>query len=123
MQQQEGERLSADIDFPKVLFLHINRVAQSQNDDAFAANVEMLESLLYPYEDSEYNSDLKIPQQEMRNMSNLDGATHGKEDMLSQRHAILMRQKFRALMKLAHRRNLLIQRQGEGYDTGGSNAD
>lgn len=114
--EQEGERLSADIDFPKVLFLHINRVAQSPSDETFSANVEMLESLLCPYFDMEYYVDLKIPEKEYRNIQSLDHATHGREQMLAQKHSVVTRDRFRALMKLANRRNLLIQKTDYGED-------
>ena len=115
--EQQGERLSADINFPKVLFLHINRVAQSANEDVFAANVDMLESLLYPYIDDDYQEALKNPHAGMINILNLDGSTYGKEGMVNRGKEEFIREKFRALMVLAQRRNLLIQKTGEGYDT------
>ena len=108
--EQMGERLSADIDFPKVLFLHINRVAQSPSNDMFAANVEMLESLLCHYVDEEYFVDIKTPDREFRSVLALDGSTHGKDDMIAAKKMFLIQEKFRALMRLANRRNLLIQR-------------
>jgi len=113
---KKGESLSADINFPKVLFLHLNRISQSQNNDIFIANVEMLESLLCPYVDDEYFKDLKIPDKEFKNVMALDTSTSGRDELVTTKKFTLTQEKFRALMRLANRRNLLIEKVGEGYD-------
>ena len=103
------DKFDSGLNFSKVLFLHINRVAMSNTQDMMDAGVDMLESLLCPYEDADYKKSLETASKNLKN-----------GQMMAQKNAAAdyTRLKFRELMQLAERRNLLLDKEGEGVDPG-----
>lgn len=101
------DSFAKDINFNKVLFLHMNRVAMSDTQNAMDTNVDVLESLLYPYRDDEYKDNMKKAKQTLQNQQMVGFA--GAE-------ADFTKTKFRELMQLAERNNLLLTKEAYGYD-------
>ena len=108
---------STEINFNKVLFLHINRTAQSVvNIDIYMAYIEVLDILLSPYQDDDYQKDLARTASVSSAIASMDGMCKTKGDMTRQNQINNATHKFRALMCLAEKKNLLLGKEGEGID-------
>ena len=101
------ERLDSDINYSKVLFLHINRTAMSDSQPIMDINVKILETLLVAWLDKEYNEEIEKAKQTINNEKAM-----GKEDGFSD----FTHNKFQSLIKLAERKNLLLDKEVEGID-------
>lgn len=107
----QKDAFAKDINFPKVLFLHVNRVLMCiGQDDLYLAAVEGLEDVLSPYFDKEYYKALDGYRKGLDSMTHLDPMLGGKKQMIAKEENKVTRIKFRALMSLAERKNLLIER-------------
>ena len=78
----KSDQFSKDINYQKVIFLHVNRTAMSIIQPMlFMANVEMFEILLSPYLDKGWDKDKKISSTAI---ATLDPLYQAKDDMTSQ---------------------------------------
>lgn len=118
---KKTEQLEGNLDFGKVIFLHINRILMyaATDSNAFIVSIEALEDSLYTYKDENYTKDLKAPMDSYNFISGLDPLHPQKGQLMGDSRLQLARQKFRALMGLANRKNLLLARIGEGFDKTG----
>jgi len=105
------EQFDSDINFPKVLFLHINRTAQSIiNPDLYIGNIEVLEILLSPYLDGDYEDEMAKTTIKSSAIATLDPLMKGKKDMARQNQLNKAAHKFRALMGAAEKKGLLLEK-------------
>lgn len=109
------KRESSEINFPKVLFRHLDRIAMSNTTSEYQVRVSRLEDLLFPYFDDEYYDDMKKPVTEYDNAVAICTITH-KNDMVEKKQAMMVKAMLRALMSLAKRKALLIEEQVYGED-------
>jgi hypothetical protein len=116
------DEFSKNINFAKVLFLHINRILMSQDNNQFIASISLLESALCPYIDYDYTIEVSGCSDGVDSVKNLD-PTVRKKYMLQQEEMNSANIKFRALMKLAERNHLLLEKEGEGIDPGYDDSD
>lgn len=110
------DKYDSDINFSKVLFLHINRILMMQEDNLFISSVGLFEDALSPYLDDLYYDDLDGVRDGVVSVSNLDPSIKGKKNLLATEEMKLARLKFRALMKLAERKDLLLEKRAYGED-------
>lgn len=112
------ERFDNELNFSKILFLHINRTLISAiQSTLFIVNVEAFEGVLCPYIDDEYETRLKAEMNAYKYFTFLDPMLRERDAMIDRKRLELAWQKFRALMSLAERKGLLLEKKGEGYDT------
>lgn len=108
------DKFDSDINFPKVLFLHINRTLQSiPNSDLLLGNIEGLEILLSAYLDENYENEVAMVTVKTDAIAALDPLMKGKKDLMRQNEINKGLHKFRALMRLAERKGLLLEKVGE----------
>ena len=113
---ESKEQFDNNLNFPKVLFFHINRILQSPTPEQRIDNIELLEDALFPYLDLEYKESIGNHGEEMRYVALLDPFMPGKGEMMGQKRTELARKKFRALMALAERKNLLLEKQSDSEE-------
>lgn len=101
------DQFAKDINFNKVLFLHMNRVAMSDSQTAMDANVDIMESLLCPYFDEDYVNEITTAKKALKN-SLMTNVSSGQSEFTKER--------FRALMRLAERKNLLLTKEADAID-------
>jgi len=108
------EKFDSDINFPKVLFLHINRTAQSIiNPDLYMGNIEVLEILTSPYLDGDYEDGLAKTTIKTSAIATLDPLMKSKKDLARQNEINKASHKFRALMIVLEKKGLLLEKVGE----------
>jgi hypothetical protein len=113
------DKYDNDINFAKVLFLHINRILMSVDDSMrFISNIEILEDCLFTYKDDKYTADLGGKVERKDAVKALDPMFKPKGNMMAQVELEGARMKFRALMGLAERKGLLLEKEDEGIDPG-----
>lgn len=108
------DKFDSDINFNKVLFMHLNRIAMSETSDQMNSRVDIYESLLCPYIDEDYENELKPIKTTFEHDCKMAQQTHKADP----NNDALVKATFRALMKLAERKNLLLEKEGEGIDPG-----
>lgn len=100
-----------DINFNKVVFLHINRTGISiVNPILFIANVEFLEILLSPYHDDQYKKDIKSTSLRATSIAALDPMLKSKGGMSQKQTIENAVHNMRCLMSLAERKGLLLEK-------------
>ena len=105
------DQFAKDINFQKVVFLHVNRTGTSIIEPMlFIANVEWLEILLSPYIDDDYKSDIKNKKLMATSISALDPMLKTKTDMTKQTNIETAVHNARCLMSLAERKGLLLEK-------------
>jgi len=105
------DQFGKDINFNKVLFLHINRTGISIiNPILFIANVEFLEILLSPYHDDQYKKDIKSTSLRATAIAALDPMLKSKSGMSQKQTIENAVHNMRCLMSLAERKGFLIER-------------
>jgi hypothetical protein len=108
------DKFSKDINFNKVVFLHVNRILMCIGDfDLFCSAIEGLEDVLSPYFDDRYYEDLDGKRDGIRSLEQLDPSIRAKKNMIASEVMRVQRLKFRALMKLAERKNLLLEKTSD----------
>jgi hypothetical protein len=113
------DKFDSDINFSKVLFLHINRTAQSIiNPDLYIGNVEVLEILLSPYLDGDYEDNMAKTTIKTSAIAALDPLMKGKKDLVRSNTINKTSHKFRALMSAAEKKGLLLEKEAYGFDEG-----
>lgn len=95
------DKFAKEINFNKVLFFHMNRTAMSQQQSEMDANVDIFESLLFPYIDDKYKTEKVKADKKLKNAQMIGNETA---------EADYTKTKFRALMALAERKNLLLEK-------------
>ena len=107
----KSDQFAKDINFNKVVFLHLNRTGTSIMEPLlFIANVEWLEILLSPYIDDDYKSDIKNKKLMATSISALDPMLKTKTDMTKQTNIETAVHNARCLMSLAERKGLLLEK-------------
>jgi len=81
----------------------------SDNQPTMDANVNVLESLLYPYIDTEYKTEIEKQKKAEKNSKVITNDSY---------ISTFTEVKLRNLMMLAERKNLLLEKTGIGYDKG-----
>ena len=105
-----SDQFSKDINFQKVLFLHINRTGISIIQPLlFTANVEFLEMLLSPYKDKDYSDEIKL-RGAGTSIASLDPLCGAKEGMAQIQEIKKAAHMFRCLMSLSERKGLLLEK-------------
>ena len=105
------DKFDSDINFPKVLFLHINRTLQSiSNPDLYLANIEGLEIILSPYLDGDYENEMVKTTIKTSAIASLDPLMKSKKDMARRNEINKGSHKFRALMGAAEKKGLLLEK-------------
>jgi len=104
-----------DMNFSKILFLHINRILTFAGVDAdmYIAAVEAFDDVLSPYHNG---LDVKIAKDKYDTVMDLNNEFKGKKQMLKEVERGLARAKFKALMKVAESKGLLIEESVYGDD-------
>ncbi len=115
-----NKEFDSDINFPKLLFLHINRIMQSINEPtAYISAIEALEDVLTPYieDSSDYETEVKKEEKTVEEANQEDGLKKDKGAKMLEAKVNLARSKFRGLMRIAEKKGLLLEKVGVGYDT------
>ena len=96
-----------EMNFSKILFLHINRILTfaGVDTDMYIAAVEAFDDVLSPYHNG---LDVKEAKDKYDKVIGTDDAYKGKKPMLKDAERNLARAKFKALMKVAETKNLLL---------------
>ncbi len=114
-----NKEFDSDINFPKLLFLHINRVLQAINEPvSYMSAIEALEDALFPYLDKEYTDMLVEYETDIVEAEREDSHNKDKQGRIQLAKVELARAKFRGLMQTADRKGLLLDKVGIGYDKG-----
>jgi len=103
-----------EMNFSKILFLHINRIltVAATDADMYIASVEAFSDVLYPYHQNN-GLDLHNAQENYDAVMNLAEEYKGKKLALKEAERNLARAKFKALMVLAEEKGLLLEVEGE----------
>jgi len=106
-----------DINFQKVIFLHLNRIltASGMDKDQYIALVESFWDMMEPYHKNN-GIDLGDAKKKYDAVMNLANEYKGKKPALKDAEMNLARAKFRGLMMLAEQRGLLIEESIYGED-------
>lgn len=105
------DQFAKDINFQKVLFLHINRTGISIIEPVlFIANVEFLEILLSPYHDDIYKKEIESPKTKATAIVALDPMLKSKSAMGSSQTIGNAVHNMRCLMSLSERKGLLLEK-------------
>jgi len=114
--EQKDDEFKGDISFPKLLFLHINRILQNLNDEqAFISNIEGLEYVLTPFIDDTYRKSFDKINKRMK-LSNKDVDLKKRDAELNTLTLLLAKTKFTGLMRIMNDRKLLLQEDVWGED-------
>jgi hypothetical protein len=108
--------ISVNLDYPKLLFWQIDRIARltTELDARCIKGVDVLEALLTPHHDDEYKAKaLEIKKHYAEELKS--HSRGGRIDYESRSHLDFEKamRKFRALMELVSRKNLLPEKEGE----------
>jgi len=97
-----------DLNFPRILFFHINRILQMAGIDRmmFISYIDVFEDVLTPYLDAVYTDKIEKHRQTLLTKMELN-SPFGLDDELSQK-VLFSRAKFRELMTVAQEKNLLL---------------
>jgi len=100
-----------EMNFSKILFLHINRIltVAATDADMYIASVEAFSDVLYPYHKNN-GLELGDAKKKYDAVMNLANEYKGKKMALKDAERNLARAKFRALMVIAETKNLLLTR-------------
>ena len=111
---EQIEQLKGELDFEKILFLHINRVLQAiYEPDIYMSAVEAFEDVLFPYIDKNYEKSLQDKEMSILDIEKLDTQNRSREGLINNAKIQLSRQKFRQLMMLAKKKGLLLSERGK----------
>ena len=111
---EQVEQLKGELDFEKILFLHINRVLQAIYDpDIYMSAVEAFEDVLSPYIDKNYENNLRENELSILDAEKLDIQNRSRDGLINDAKIQLSRQKFRKLMMLAKKKGLLLSERGK----------
>jgi len=110
---EQGEQLKGELDFEKILFLHINRVLQAIYEPViYMSAVEAFEDVLFPYIDDNYELQIAESELSVIEAGKLDKQNRARESLINDAKVKLSRQKFRQLMNLAKKKGLLLKERG-----------
>jgi len=113
MAYEQVEQLKGELDFEKILFLHINRVLQAIYEPViYMSAVEAFEDVLFPYIDNGYEKELEESELSIIDAQKLDKQNRSREALINDAKIQLSRQKFRQLMNLAKKKGLLLKERG-----------
>ncbi len=103
-----------DMNFPKILFFHINRILQISGLDRrmFISYVDVFEDVLTPYLDGDYTDRVEKHRQSMLKEMEEASPFAGGEPLDNK--VLFSRAKFRELMSVAQEKNLLLQEDSIG---------
>jgi len=106
-----------DINFQKVIFLHLNRIltASGIDKDQYIALVESFWDMMEHYHENN-GIDLGDAKKKYDAVMNLADEYKGKKQLLEEAERNLARAKFRAMMKLAEQKGFLIEESIYGED-------
>lgn len=105
------EKYDSEINFSKVLFLHINRILMAADDELkVIPYINAFEHVLSPYFDDEYQDNIKIAINNFKSTALLDPLMPNRNQLVNESRISLCWIKFRALMALAERKNLLLEK-------------
>lgn len=110
------QQFAKDINFQKVVFLHINRILGTNDNASFIRLVKLMELLFSPYIDDDYLKGVDSSTNSLSNVSRLDSASKERVVMIEAAQLELSETKFSELMVLAERNDLLLGKEAEGVD-------
>lgn len=115
MMENVGGRTESTLDFPKVVFMQIGRILQYQavyQLRAYQRSIEGLETILEPFMDDGYKTELKKIEKTYETDSK-DAKESEDTIRLEEVTYLRSKKKFRQLMRLAGRAGLLPARRVE----------
>ena len=88
----------------------MNRIASATTPEGRNDGIDIFEILLSPYLDTKYEDNMKPSFDAIMKVKGLDPSMKGREEQIQAATAAMMKAKFRELMGVAERKNLLLEK-------------